>query len=117
MGFPVFPLFWTSPTGETAHGYREDGYFPEAFINMLALLGWNPGTEQEIFSMQELIDSFSLDRVSEIGRLIPARQGPGFNAPVHAPQDRRRTGVLPAQSCAATASRFRTPWPAKPRAL
>ena len=63
MGFPVFPLFWKSPaTGETAHGYREDGYFPEAFINMLALLGWNPGTEQEIFSMQELIDSFSLDR-------------------------------------------------------
>ena len=45
MGFPVFPLFWKSPTtGETAHGYREDGYFPEAFINMLALLGWNPGT-------------------------------------------------------------------------
>ena len=65
MGFPVFPLFWTSPTtGETAHGYREDGYFAEAFVNMLALLGWNPGTEQEIFSMQELIDSFSLDRVS-----------------------------------------------------
>ena len=55
MGFPVFPLFWKSPTtGETARGYREDGYFPEAFINMLALLGWNPGTEQELFTMQEL---------------------------------------------------------------
>ena len=49
MGFPVFPLFW--PFGETARGYREDGYYPEAFINMLALLGWNPGTEKEIFSM------------------------------------------------------------------
>ena len=68
MGFPVFPLFWTSPkTGETARGYREDGYFPEAFINMLALLGWNPGTEQEIFSMQELVEGFSLDRVSKSG--------------------------------------------------
>ena len=67
MGFPVFPLFWKSPTGETARGYREDGYFPEAFINMLALLGWNPGTEQEIFSMQELIDNFSLERVSKSG--------------------------------------------------
>ena len=51
MGFPVFPLFWTSPTGETSRGYREDGYLAEAFINMLSLLGWNPGTEQEIFSM------------------------------------------------------------------
>ena len=56
MGFPVFPLFW--PYGETAKGYREDGYYPEAFINMLALLGWNPGTEQEIFSMDELIECF-----------------------------------------------------------
>ena len=65
MGFPVFPLFWTSPTGETARGYKEDGYFAEAFVNILALLGWNPGTEQEIFSMQELIDAFSLERVSK----------------------------------------------------
>ena len=67
MGFPVFPLFWTSPTGETSRGYREDGYLAEAFINMLSLLGWNPGTEQEIFSMQELIDAFSLERVSKAG--------------------------------------------------
>ena len=68
MGFPVFPLHWVSPTtGETARGYREDGYFADAFINMLALLGWNPGTEQELFSMQELIDAFSLDRVSKAG--------------------------------------------------
>jgi glutamyl-tRNA synthetase len=55
MGFPVFPLFW--PFGETAKGFREDGYYPEAFINMLALLGWNPGTEKEIFSMDELINA------------------------------------------------------------
>ena len=80
MGFPVFPLFWTSPTGETARGYREDGYFPEAFINMLALLGWNPGTEQEIFSMQELIDSFSLDRVSKSGARFQPDKARWFNA-------------------------------------
>ncbi len=81
MGFPVFPLFWKSPaTGETAHGYREDGYFPEAFVNMLALLGWNPGTEQEIFSMQELIDSFSLDRVSKAGARFQPDKAKWFNA-------------------------------------
>ena len=81
MGFPVFPLFWKSPaTGETAHGYREDGYFPEAFVNMLALLGWNPGTEQEIFSMQELIDSFSLDRVSKAGARFQPDKAKWFNS-------------------------------------
>ena len=81
MGFPVFPLFWKSPTtGETAHGYREDGYFPEAFINMLALLGWNPGTEQEIFSMQELIDNFSLERVSKSGARFQPDKAKWFNA-------------------------------------
>ena len=69
-----------SPDGETAHGYREDGYFPEAFINMLALLGWNPGTEQEIFSMQELIDSFSLDRVSKSGARFQPDKARWFNA-------------------------------------
>ena len=81
MGFPVFPLFWRSPsTGETARGYREDGYFPEAFVNMLALLGWNPGTEQEIFSMQELIDAFSLDRVSKSGARFQPDKAKWFNA-------------------------------------
>ena len=81
MGFPVFPLFWKSPTtGETAHGYREDGYFPEAFINMLALLGWNPGTEQELFSMQELIDNFSLERVSKSGARFQPDKAKWFNA-------------------------------------
>ncbi len=67
MGFPVFPLKWTNSSGEVYHGYREDGYFPEAFVNMLAMLGWNPGTDQEIFTMQELINDFSLDKVSKSG--------------------------------------------------
>ena len=67
MGFPVFPLQWTNAEGESSRGYREDGYFPEAFVNLLAMLGWNPGTEQEMFTMQELIDSFSLDKVSKSG--------------------------------------------------
>ena len=80
MGFPVFPLHWVSPTGETARGYREDGYFAEAFINMLALLGWNPGTEQEIFSMQELVEAFSLDRVSKAGARFQPDKAKWFNA-------------------------------------
>lgn len=67
MGFPVFPLEWTNPQGEKSRGYREDGYFAEAFVNLLAMLGWNPGTEQEIFSLDELIDQFSLDKVGKSG--------------------------------------------------
>ncbi len=77
MGFPVFPLYW--PYGETAHGYREDGYFPEAFINMLALLGWNPGTEQEIFSMEELINAFSIERVGKSGSRFDPEKVKWFN--------------------------------------
>ncbi|WP_320052484.1 glutamate--tRNA ligase [uncultured Acetobacteroides sp.] len=79
MGFPVFPLFWTSPTGETAHGYREDGYLPEAFVNMLALLGWNPGTEQELLSMDELIQLFSFERVSKSGARFDPEKAKWFN--------------------------------------
>jgi len=67
MGFPVFPLQWTNAEGETSHGYREDGYFPEAFVNMLAMLGWNPGTEQEIFTLDELVKAFSMDKVQKAG--------------------------------------------------
>ena len=67
MGFPVFPLNWVNSEGETYHGYREDGYFPEAFVNLLAMLGWNPGTEQEMFSMQQLIEAFSIEKVSKSG--------------------------------------------------
>lgn len=68
LGFPVFPLAYTNEeTGEVSRGYREDGYFPEAFVNMLAFLGWNPGTEQEIFSMEELIQAFELEKVGKSG--------------------------------------------------
>ena len=67
MGFPVFPTQWKTKEGEVFSGYREDGYFPEAVINMLALLGWNPGTEQEIFSLEELVETFDLSRVNKAG--------------------------------------------------
>lgn len=80
LGFPVFPLRWKDPkTGETARGYREDDYFPEAFINMLALLGWNDGTEQEIFSMDELIEKFSLERVGKSGAKFNLEKSKWFN--------------------------------------
>jgi glutamyl-tRNA synthetase len=79
MGFPVFPMRWVSPEGEVSAGYKEDGYFPDAFINMLALLGWNPGTEQEIFSMAELVESFSLDRVSKAGARFQPEKARWFN--------------------------------------
>ena len=77
MGYPVFPLFW--PYGETAKGYREEGYYPEAFVNMLALLGWNPGTEQEIFSMAELIEAFSIERVGKSGSRFDPEKAKWFN--------------------------------------
>ncbi len=67
LGFPVFPTDWKSEDGEIYTGYREQGYFPEAFINMLAFLGWNPGTTQELFSLDELVDAFSLNRVAKAG--------------------------------------------------
>ena len=68
LGFPVFPLEWTDPkTNDVSKGYREEGYFPEAVVNFLAFLGWNPGTEQEIFSLNELINSFELERVHKAG--------------------------------------------------
>jgi len=80
LGFPVFPLRWADPgSGEISSGYRESGYFPEAFINMLALLGWNPGTEKEIFSMDELIESFSLERVGKSGSKFDPEKAKWFN--------------------------------------
>ena len=80
LGFPVFPLEWENPeTGEISRGYRETGYFPEAFINMLAFLGWNPGTEQEIFSMDELIEAFSLERVVKAGSRFDPEKAKWFN--------------------------------------
>ena len=80
LGFPVFPLAWNDPkTIETYTGYRESGYFPDAFVNMLALLGWNPGTEQEIFSMDELIAAFSLERVGKAGSKFDPEKTKWFN--------------------------------------
>src|SRR5690606_22444582 len=66
-------------SGETFHGYREDGYFPEAFINLLALLGWNPGTEQEFFSLDELSEIFSLERVVKSGSRFDPEKAKWFN--------------------------------------
>ena len=80
LGFPVFPLQWKDPeSGEISSGYRESGYLPEAFINIIAMLGWNPGTEQEIFTIQELIDSFSFDRVSKSGAKFDADKAKWYN--------------------------------------
>lgn len=80
MGFPVFPLEWKDPeTGETSKGYREEGYFPEALINLLALLGWNPGTDQEFFSLEELSTIFSLERVVKSGSRFDPEKAKWFN--------------------------------------
>ena len=79
-GFPVFPLEWKDPqTGEVAAGYRESGYFPEACINILALLGWNPGTEQELFNLEEFIDLFDLSRVGKAGAKFDPDKARWFN--------------------------------------
>ncbi len=80
MGFPVFPTAWTDPkTGEIFSGYRESGYLPEAVINILAHLGWNPGTEQELFSMNDLIQQFSLERVGKHGSKFDPEKAKWFN--------------------------------------
>lgn len=80
LGFPVFPMQWTDPkTGDVSSGYRQSGYYPEAFINMLVLLGWNPGNDQEIFSMEELIDLFSLERVGKSGSKFDPEKTKWFN--------------------------------------
>jgi len=80
LGFPVFPLQWKDPkTGEISSGYRESGYFPDAFINMIALLGWNPGTEQEILSLDELVSLFSIDRVGKSGSKFDPEKAKWFN--------------------------------------
>jgi glutamyl-tRNA synthetase len=79
LGFPVFPLKYTNSEGEVSRGYKEDGYLPDAFINMLALLGWNPGTEQELFSLEELAKEFSLERVSRSGAKFSPEKTNWFN--------------------------------------
>lgn len=80
LGFPVFPLLWKDPaTGDYSRGYREDGYFPEAFINMLALLGWNSGSEKELFTIDELIEEFDLSRVVKSGARFDPDKAKWFN--------------------------------------
>ena len=80
LGFPVFPLEWHDPkTGEVSSGFRESGYFPEAVINFLALLGWNPGTEQELFTLDELVKAFDISRCSKAGAKFDYQKGIWFN--------------------------------------
>ncbi len=80
LGFPVFPLQWKDQaTGEISSGYRESGYFPDAFVNILVLLGWNPGTEQEIFSMEQLVEAFSIEKVGRSGSKFDPEKAKWFN--------------------------------------
>ena len=80
LGFPVFPLEWHDPkTGEVSSGYRESGYLPEAVVNFLALLGWNPGNDQEVMSMDELIHLFNLEKCSKSGAKFDYEKGKHFN--------------------------------------
>ena len=80
LGFPVFPLAWTDPkTNEVSRGYKEDGYFAEAVVNFLAFLGWNPGTEQEIFSLEQLVNDFDLARVNKAGARFDPDKTKWFN--------------------------------------
>lgn len=80
LGFPVFPLDWKDPgTGEQSTGYKERGYFPSAFVNLLALLGWNPGTTQEIFSLDELVEAFTLEKVGKAGSKFDPAKAQWFN--------------------------------------
>ena len=80
LGFPVFPLEWHDPkSGEISSGYRESGYFPEAVVNFLALLGWNPGTEQELFTLDELVKAFDITRCSKAGAKFDYQKGIWFN--------------------------------------
>ncbi|MCF0167134.1 MAG: glutamate--tRNA ligase [Bacteroidales bacterium] len=101
FGFPVFPLEWHAPDGEVSMGYREQGYFPQAFINMLALLGWNPGTEKEIFSMDELIASFSLEKVSKSGARFSHDKAKWFNGQYMRRADDSQLGAQLAEMLAA----------------
>ena len=92
MGFPVFPMAWKDDkTGEIYAGYKEDGYFPESFVNLLALLGWNPGTEQEVFTMDELIEIFDLSRVNKSGAKFDPEKAKWFQ---HQHLQRKSTNEL-----------------------
>jgi glutamyl-tRNA synthetase len=96
LGFPVFPLEWKDPaSGEISSGYREKGYYPEAFVNMLAFLGWNPGTEQEVFTMEELVKNFSFAHVHKAGARFDPEKTKWFNEQwLHRQSDRELAGRL-----------------------
>ena len=95
LGFPVFPLKWVNAAGEESRGYREDGYFPEAFVNMLAMLGWNPGDDRELFTMDELIGAFSLDRVIKSGARFNPDKARWYNKEyLRTKSDEEVTGML-----------------------
>lgn len=79
LGFPVFPIDWNPKDGEGAKGFREMGFYPDAFVNMLAFLGWNPATEQEVFSLDELISSFDLEKVGKSGARFDFTKAMWFN--------------------------------------
>ena len=79
MGFPVFPLRWVNAEGEVSRGYREDGYFPEAFVNLLAFLGWNPGDDRELFTLEELVPVFSLERIIKSGARFNPEKARWYN--------------------------------------
>jgi Glutamyl- and glutaminyl-tRNA synthetases len=95
LGFPVFPLRWRDPkNSEIAEGYRESGYLPEAVVNFLALLGWNPGDNRELMSMQELIDSFDLNHCSKNGAKFDFEKGKWFNHQYIQQCDNRELALL-----------------------
>jgi glutamyl-tRNA synthetase len=87
LGFPVFPLQWTNPDGTVSSGYREKGYLPEAVVNFLALLGWNPGTDQELFTLEELVSLFDLERVHKAGAKFDPEKNKWFNHQYFGRQD------------------------------
>ncbi len=87
LGFPVFPLEWKNPDGTISSGYREKGFLPEAVVNFLALLGWNPGTDQELFTLDELVQLFDLERVHKAGAKFDPEKNKWFNHQYFGRQD------------------------------
>ena len=109
LGFPVFPLEWHDPkTGDVSSGYRESGYFPEAVVNFLALLGWNPGNDQEVMSMDDLIRLFDLSRCSKSGAKFDYEKGDGLTTTICWRRVIRRSLTYSCRSWKATESRLPT---------
>jgi glutamyl-tRNA synthetase len=100
LGFPVFPLEWIDPkTNDVSSGYREKDYFPEAFVNMLAFLGWNPGNEKEVYSIEELISDFSLERVGKSGAKFDPEKAKWFNQQHLRLKSNSELAILMKQNC------------------